>query len=186
MRLHSNVITESDIRNTLRAEQDEGRIARSVGFRVLTQHKSQSHKRAFEVGLNAWDDGTPGRRQAAWGNEGYAATYDEWGWLMGALYQQSDPFAVWGSAKHPTYADAEHFDEVTGMTYNPDKLLSILENGIDPYPYVAPGSSRVGRYGANRHDEQITPWGVPYYLHAPRTAEWVRQFAHLTNEPAHV
>jgi hypothetical protein len=190
MRLHSNVITPQQILDALSAEQAMGRIAPSVRFKVRTQHGSQSHARAYEIQLEATAQvkgdgrraGNSGSYGAMDGSNGYAATYDEWGWLMAHLYS-IDPDAVWGSVKHPQYANRDHFDHITGLTYNPAILLTFLDtptpDGGDPYPYVAPGSSRVGRYGANRHDEQITPWGVPYYLHAPRTAEWVRSFAHL-------
>jgi uncharacterized protein YwbE len=189
MRLHSNVITLDLIVSALTKEQCDGRIANGVSFKILTEHRSTTHARAFEVQLTASQPGK-GRRAGNSGSYGagseYAATYDEWGWLIAALYRV-DPKAVWGSVKHPQYADADHFHDVTGLTYNPDRLLWHLNYGSktiplpaenDPYPYVT-GRDTVGRRGAARKSADDVPaYAVGTWAKLqPRTAEWVRQFA---------
>src|SRR4029079_4807644 len=85
MRLHSNVITSHDIRDALRAEQDAGRIARSVTFKILSNHGSRTHSLAHEVQLSSWEQVKgDGRRVGNSGSYGamddsaYAATYSEW------------------------------------------------------------------------------------------------------------
>lgn len=179
MRLHSNVIRASDVRDALEAEKAAGRIAKSVTFKILVERGSKSHDHACEVQLESWDQVKgDGRRVGNSGSYGamsgeFAATFDEWGHLMSALFRL-DPQAVWGSAKHPQYDGVLDFDAKTGMTYN-HALLGILEGGEsnDPYPWVH--SSRVGRYGSGRSATQ-TWYGLKY---RPRTAQWFAEFAHL-------
>lgn len=106
MRLHSNVITMSDIHKALNECITAGTIAPQVNFKALTRHNSQSHANAFEVQLEAASRkpgdgrraGNSGSYGAMDGSNGYAATYDEWGWVMAALYS-IDPDAVWGSVR---------------------------------------------------------------------------------------
>lgn len=158
MRIHSNTLVAVDFREVLDHEHDAGRIASSVSFKELTVHGSQSHVRAFEVQLESWGkvDGD-GRRSGNSGSYGpmgydsnYAATWDEWGWLLAGLFQ-IDPRAVCGSAKHPTYDGLDDFDNKTAFTYNPPALIGFLrDEGGDPYPYVRKGSRRVGRSGQGR------------------------------------
>jgi hypothetical protein len=210
MRIHSDVIGTHHVIAALKAEQAAGRIAGHVQFRILSTHRSQTHGSAMEVQLEATEKDR-GRRIGAsgsygvtvpceldsrcgrtrghygvcdWSSEVYAATYDEWGWLMAALYCV-DPAAVWGSVKHPAYADADHFHEVTALTYNPDRLLTSLTTGTgpypipgDPYPYVT-GRNTIGRRGASRRSEEDVPaYAVGSWAKLqPRTAEWVRDFA---------
>ena len=185
MRLHSNVITSHDIRDALRAEQDAGRIATTVEFKILTNHGSRTHSLAHEVQLSSWDQvpgdgrrvGNSGSYGAMNPDGGYAATFDEWGWLMAALYRL-DPLAVWGSVKHPQYANSDDFDSKTGETYTLYRLVEQLERGTDPYPYVG-GRQVKARQGAGRYAGPITAWGQQYTKLAPRTAEWYRRFAKL-------
>lgn len=181
MKLHSDILTENDIIGALRTEKEAGRIALTVQFKLLDKRGSRSHTSAFEVQLESWDR-TPGdgRRTGNSGSygamsssdDGYAATYDEWGWLLAALYR-IDPAMVCGSVKHPVYADDADFHNKTGLTYALSDLLTELESGDDPFPYVW-SSPRVGRYGAGRSDsDRYAP------KHRPRTADWYRTFARL-------
>lgn len=183
MRLHSNVIRASDVRDALAAEIKAGRVAASVRFKILVEHSSRSHDFAVEVQLEAWDkaDGD-GRRVGNSGSYGamsgdWAATYDEHGWLFSALYRL-DPLAIWGSAKHPVYDGVLDFDRKTGMSYNL-ALLPLLEAGEDPFPYVYKRQDRVGRRGSCRNDDQATAWGSDIYEIRPRTVAEFREFAKI-------
>src|SRR4029077_18315109 len=142
--------TESDVSHALLSEQAAGRIADTVRFKVLDTRGSRSHERALEVQLESLDrvpgdgrragnSGSYGAMQAEW--DGYAATHDEWGWLLAALYRQ-DAAMVAGTVKHPTYADSADFHERTALTYSLGALLRQLDSAGDPFPYVW-GSPRV-------------------------------------------
>lgn len=189
MRLHTDTLTDQDIRNALRAEINAGRIAPSVAFKTLTLHRSTSHARAFEVQLTSYDKSAgDGRRLGNSGSYGsddsgdYAATYDEWGWLIGALYAL-DESAVWGSVARPQYADREDFDYRTGLTYNPAVLLSWLHTdeygeSCDPYPYRS-GRAAVGRRGAGRVRYDESRQTITYCTLDPRNAADYRAFARV-------
>lgn len=103
MRVHTDVLTKNDL---YRATKHLPGV--SV---ALTQHGSRSRARAFEVRLTgngyARNSGTYGADSTT-----HSATWDEWGAFLSALYE-TDPFAVWGSARYPTYRDAEDFHAVT-------------------------------------------------------------------------
>lgn len=216
MRIHTNRLVTQDFADALASEQAAGRIALSVYFEKLSKHRSQSHDYAFEIQLRA-DRRLPGegRRRpntgasyqtpcpkdarcgrtaghhgsCDWASGEYAATYDEWGWLMAALYEL-DPKAVWGTVKFPQYADREDFDQKTALTYHPQALLDALETGtsgfqvdpetkamtFDPYPWV--GRQEIGRQGANRH--AVKRPGDRWY---PRTVGYAHQ---NTREGSHV
>lgn len=193
MRLHTNNLIEQEIRDALVQEQSAGRIAGHVTFKTLDEHRSRSHFYAFEVqleaarrdnGRRAGNSGSYGAMRPAY--DGFAATFDEWGWLLAALYR-IDPGMLVGSVKYPIYRNSWFFEELTYFTYNPEVLLPLLEDdSYDPYPYVtgrAAGFKRgyqVGRRGANRSDD-------PRAYRArklPRTADEVRRFAYPLDTPA--
>lgn len=192
MRLHSNKLRASHVRDALQAEKDAGRIARHVTFKTLKEHGSRSHEFAVEVQLEASvrDNGRRVGNSGSYGSmsEGdlYAATYDEWGWLIAALYE-IDPYAVWGTVKYPQYADAVDFHHITGMTYDPENLIWYLENGYgDPYPIVTGQGAKakrgylIGRRGANRADSSYRlTWGA---RKLPRTVEEIREYANLNKD----
>jgi hypothetical protein len=190
MRLHSDIITANNVLVALVSEQDAGRIAGSVRFKVLDTHGSKTHAAAHEVQLESVGripgDGRRAGNSGSYGamgwEDGYAATYSEWGWLMAALYR-IDPAAVWGSVKHPQYASAADFHEKTGMTYALGDLLVRLVKGVDPYPYTLPRMVK-GREGAGRFAEKQTAWGRDFTKYAPRNAKWYAEFAHLAAVPA--
>lgn len=168
MRIYTNsrVIDEQVIHNALESEKKAGRIAPHVIFKTLSSHRSNRFDRAFEIQLEALerDNGRRAGNSGSYGAmrpeyDGYAATFDEWGWLLNALYEM-DPYLVVGSPKSPIYRNREDFDEKTGLTYNYSEMLSMLryeeEEGwedADPYPFVLGRGSMRGRYGAGRHSE---------------------------------
>lgn len=194
MRLHTDTLRASHVRDALIAEQAAGRIARTVTFRTLVEHGSRSHATAIEVQLTSYDkEPGDGRRRGNDGSYGamaddYAATYDEWGWLIAAVYAQ-DADAVWGSVKNPYYANRFDFDRKTALSYNPAALIALLEAGdTDPYPMVQKGAhgAKSGRVGAARlndeqHDHLASYWGgeAPWALYRPRTVADIERFARL-------
>lgn len=107
MRIHTS-LTHWQMRQALQAS------GAPIDFEVLEQHASRTHDRAFEVMLS----GTGGR--PAFRNSDFqAATWDEWGAFFGALYTADPKARCGGSAKHPTYRDAEHYHFVTGERFRP-------------------------------------------------------------------
>lgn len=196
MRIHSDVIADlAAIRLELRVEQLAGRIASHVSFKTLAAHASRSHARAFEIQLEA-EERDNGRRAGNSGSygamrpevDGYAATYDEWGWLLAALYRL-DPGMVVGTPKNPTYRDAEHFHEHTAWTYDPMRWLAYVldwptfADERDPFPVVTGQAAKTrrgyleGRRGAGR----VREIERAYWSHKvqPRTVREVVEFAHL-------
>lgn len=167
MRIHtdSTQITIPVIRGILQGQKDLGRIAPSVGFKILDEHKSKTHLQAFEIQLEAYAPGQ-GRRMGNSGSYGagrdYAATYDEWGWLLAGMYKL-DAAMVCGATQHPAYADRASFHEITGETYSPESLVLVLSEDPedDPYPYVF-GRGGLGRYGYGRSDGG-SMFGRPVY-----------------------
>lgn len=156
-------IDERYIRQSLENEKAAGRIAPHVGFKVLTRHSAREYARSFEIQLEAYerDNGRRAGNSGSYGAmspeyDGYAATFDEWGWLLNALYEM-DEYLVVGSPAHPVYDGRTSFDEKTGYTYNYSEMLRILQyeeeegwQDSDPYPYVVGRGGLAGRYGANR------------------------------------
>jgi hypothetical protein len=207
MRIHTTIDSWEKISDALTAEKAAGRIASHVYFKTLRAHRSTAKPYAYEVQLGAKirDDGRRAGNTGSYGSmrpeiDDYAATYDEWGWLLAALYAL-DPWMTVGTPAHPVYADRENFDHKTAYTYNPAELLPLLEaghwptfvdadgyDGGDPYPYVTGRAAKskrgymIGRRGADRHDDSY-----PAYLGrklAPRTPAEVRAFAYPTGVTA--
>lgn len=189
MRFHTNKLTEDRVRQMLAQEQVLDRIASHVDFKILATHGSRTHKRAIEMQLEAGmrDRGRRAGNSGSYGAmrpeyDGYAATYDEWGWLIARMFE-ADPEMVAGSVKHPQYADREDFDEKTAWTYNPLRLLQRLDQGVDPFPFIWGKGARTkrgyleGRAGAGRHRERHGGWGV--IVERPRTVAEVMEFARL-------
>lgn len=202
MRIHSNVIGYTQqIRNALAAEKAAGRIASHVTFKTLAPHRSHSREFAYEVQLEAAqrDNGRRAGNSGSYGAmrpeyDGYAATYDEWGWLLAALYR-IDPAILVGMPSSPYYRDREDFNHKTGLTYDPWAWFAYVNewptfaDSRDPYPYItgrAVGTKRgylIGRRGAGRlHETQGAEharWGRRVE-ERPRTVAEVAEFTHLT------
>ena len=103
MRIHSDILTADDIHA---ATRDLPGV-----YVTASQHSSRARQRAFEVSL----EGNGYRKNTGLygGAEDFAATWDEWGVVIARLFG-IDPHAFWGSAKRPTYADAEESHYLTG------------------------------------------------------------------------
>jgi hypothetical protein len=113
MRIHCDHTNEVGI---FRAESVIADQAPDVVVHILSTHGSRTHKAAYEVALR----GT-GKRHTKRPNTGitgansdeYAATYDDWGHFIAALYQ-NDP-----TAKIGPYKSRTHFHVVTKDKYRP-------------------------------------------------------------------
>jgi hypothetical protein len=188
MRIHTNTLTATDVIDALAAEKAAGRIASHVSFRALAKHGSRSHVRAIEIQLEAEyrDSGRRAGNSGSYGPmqpeyNGYAATYDEWGWLLAALFRLDGQMIV-GTARHPIYQGKHDFDERTAMTYAPTALMYVIARTGDPFPIVTGQAAHtkrgylLGRRGANRVRTQPSYWpGVE----RPRTVAEVAEFARI-------
>lgn len=183
MRIHSNLITSPDaIRGALTAEKLHGRIALATQFKTLTVHRSHSHDHAYEVQLENVEkihgDGRKIGNSGSYGaGENWAATFDEWGWLLAALYCL-DADMVAGP-----YRSRYDFDDRTALTYNPgewQRQYRLL--GFDPYP-VRVSRPLIGRRGFGRVDGNDLPaYAFDHWaFNEPRTPEWIREFANPTH-----
>jgi hypothetical protein len=84
----------------------------------ITQHRSRTHARAFEVQMEGNGSVASQYRTNTDGTK--AATWDEWGVLIGRLYVL-DPDAIWGGKANPIYQSAEHFHWETGNRFRPTR-----------------------------------------------------------------
>ena len=101
MRIHSDILTEQDI---FKATQATG--MENVNGDVST-HGSRSRARALNVLLTGNSTSRPNSGKHGAQNDDYAATWDEWGIFLNALYE-IDPNLV-----TPYYADAYDFHRKT-------------------------------------------------------------------------
>lgn len=117
MKLHTNKLSRSDVREALELSKKAGLVDAAVGFEMLDEKGSRSHSHAFEVQLGWYGDKVrgDGRRWKNSGKDGrgevYAATRDEWGEFI-AYVMYRDPEAVFGPYKSET-----QFQEATGWQY---------------------------------------------------------------------
>lgn len=129
MRVHSNILTESTIREALKNAQSNGRTGETVFFDVLTSHGSRKRKGAFEVQIASstctsfkaagideagYSDKAVKRasrrhtRQWSSGSGNYAPTWHEWGHFISELFWL-DPNAIVG-----VYDGQDSFEHQTG------------------------------------------------------------------------
>lgn len=200
MRIHTNNLTRADLVTALEAEIKAGRIADAVTFKVRTEHRSTVRARSYEVQLESFEPGQ-GRRVGNSGSYGagdnYAATFDEWGFFLAALFRVEKGLLV-GTPRNPIYDGSDDFDDRTGMTYNAPRLLARIRRGYDPYPFtVGRSSNRIGRLGSGRADaddrridrreinaavERFTmgkSQAGQYVRYLPRTVQDVATFHHM-------
>lgn len=201
MKIHTNTIDSwKTIMDALNAERESGRIASHVSFKTLDAKGSRTHKYAYEIQLEAAERDR-GRRAGNSGSygamrpeyDGYAATYDEWGWLLAALFE-IDPDMVVGTVKYPVYKNREDFDEKTAWSYNPKRWLAYVNewptfaDERDPFPIVVGNGARTkrgyfeGRFGANRMRlGSANYWGQK---EQPRTVAEFLKHAHMESVDA--
>lgn len=193
MRIHTSISQATDIYVALGSQKMAGRIAGHVSFKKLEHHGSTIREHGWEIQLEA-NERDRGRRAGNSGSygamqpeaDGYAATFDEWGWLLAALYDL-DPNMVVGSPKNPVYASRVDFDDRTAWTYNPQMWLGYVNewpsfaDERDPFPWIGGRAAKtkrgymIGRRGADRQAE-CPRWGGG--RNEPRTVAEVRAFAY--------
>lgn len=117
--MHSDILTETDIREALAKATRTGNVDRLVDFEVLEARGSRTRKAGYEIRLAWYGEKVKGdgRRWTNTGNGGanvngfYAATYDEWGWFIDELFNR-DPRMVFGH-----YTDRNTFDTMTRFKF---------------------------------------------------------------------
>ena len=130
MRLHSDVLTYTQqIRNIFLEVRGTDRIADHVFLARIETHGSRSRAQAFDISLSAYDklDGEIRHYKNSGGygaSDEYAATYDEWGFFIEALFA-ADPDMIFGGYKgRDNYHDQTRF------------LFAAVVPTPDPYPYI--------------------------------------------------
>jgi hypothetical protein len=154
MKIYSSTVTIDDVRNALTRGRERGIINPATYFAHLRPFAPRRGGRGFDVYLLCADYDGRGRRKPAGYSRGvaegdYAATYDEWGHFIAALYELDE----W--AQIGTYQHRQHFNRVTGDSYDPRMFtLDYRLSGADPYPFVlgSVSNGRSGRVGAGRDD----------------------------------
>ena len=166
--------------NALNECKAAGTVAGHVGFKTLTVHRGgKGFAYALEIqlegtmrdrGRRLGNSGSYGAMQAE--HDGYAATHDEWGFFLAALYRMDEGARCAPNFKHGTalYYDAADFHEKTGRTYDP-AYPDYVERYGDDYGYRT-GRALIGRRGAGRvhYDSSATRWAKE----DERTAEYLR------------
>lgn len=122
MRIHTDL---SMFRMTQLLKADER--LRDVSYIELTEHRSQTHSWAYDVHLtgNYSHSSVNGaaRKRTNSGTHGagyyFAATFDEWGYFFGALYDADPTARSGGTRTRPVYADREDFHDRTHGVYRP-------------------------------------------------------------------
>ena len=183
MRIYFTDNTRPDARDIARLALSEakelGQIASHVGFRTLEEGhpNSQARRQGFETSLEikldalTRDRGRKLRNGAPYGSEDFAATYDEWGFFLAAIYR-IDPNARCGAnwaRDTAIYYDAKNFHDITGRTYDPSYPNHVEEFG-DDYGYRNM-RNQVGRRGAGRIHFEVAKH---YDTEDPRTADFLR------------
>lgn len=164
--------------------KEAGTVARHVRFKTLTSHKGGGDfASALEIQLEAMtrDRGRRAGNSGSYGAmrseyDGYAATYDEWGFFLAALYRMDEDARCAPNFKRDIahYYDAEDFHEKTGRTYDATYPAEVAQWG-DLYRCRS-GRNQIGRRGYGRVHVSQGSANPQWYTHDERTAEWLTQF----------
>ena len=111
MRIHTNIANGAFLAQAMSDAADK---APDVTLHILSEHGSRSHYTAFEVALRG--HGTRHTKRPNTGVRGansdeYAATYDDWGWFLAALYD------IDSTIKTDYYKDRADFHRQTRTAY---------------------------------------------------------------------
>lgn len=107
MKLYTDLLTSSDVHAALNDAQYgyPYHVASDIHFVKFEAAKARKRARCFEVQLGTFDSTTGPTKSRHYKNSGqygadtiYAATYDEWGWFIAAIFA-GDPDAVFGPYK---------------------------------------------------------------------------------------
>lgn len=131
MILHTDTVTESDIRNA----------AHELGLRVVQLNTlgSRSHARKFDVLLS----GSSTRNVNFHDFKG--ATFDEWGFFLNALYAIDETMVVGN-----VYFSSEHFDWATALRFANGPLSADEQHKQHRWNYA--GTSAGGAYRMQQCD----------------------------------
>ena len=147
MRIHSDHLDTLEIRKAA--------TLANVAFTRFTTHGSRTREHAYDVILT----GSSPRRQN--GGDDYAATWDEWGVFLAALFMvDQDAFAK------GAYESAEHFHWSTGNRYTPGFLLQ-GQHRLHKWEWA--GDSATGSY----HMSECGCGAVRRFLHSGTWAQFV-------------
>lgn len=106
MRIHTNHLTGDDLHYALKMAAV---AAPDVELIVQGEHGSRSHRRAFEIALRG--TGKRHTKRPNGGHDGYAATYDDWGWVISAI------MGLESTVTAGPYKGADDFDRQTKNRY---------------------------------------------------------------------
>lgn len=108
MRLHTDLLTESYIRDAISRIGALDRKHQPVAIGGLTTHGSRTKAKAFELQISG-SSVTGGQYGSA---DFRTATWDEWGTVLGLLYA-IDPEMIVGSPGKPVYENRYDFNLAT-------------------------------------------------------------------------
>lgn len=122
MKIHSDILTESDIHAATCAAGMRG-----VDADVITRG-SRSRKRSLDMKLTGTSTRRPNPGTGSRGySDDYAATWDEWGMVINALFD-IDPKAIIGQ-----YPSAAHFHAATRTRF--ENLTAPYQHGNHKFEY---------------------------------------------------
>lgn len=133
MRIHTDI---ENLYTVLRDVAGHGTELPGVGF-DYTEHGSRSHARAFELSLTGTSPYPPGTANYNPGDK--AATWDEWGVVLAAIFAADPAARAGGSAARPIYGSAEHFHHTTAGRFT-DGLPEDTHPRHKWVPVIARGS----------------------------------------------
>jgi hypothetical protein len=133
MRIHSDTLTRQDITDALAA------AGPGVTADDIRRKGSRSRAQSWDVYLFGTSSHRPNARDYA--ADEYAATWDEWGMVLGHLFRVDPNATVPG-----VYADGEHFRWVTGGRF--DTLTPA--DGHRRHRWEFSGDSVTGSYSVQR------------------------------------
>lgn len=120
MKVHSDILSETSVRAALRHAQVIDKVTYDIQFVVFDTKGSRSHCRGFDIQLGTYDKTSGPTKSRRYKNSGqygadsiWAATYDEWGWFLAALFS-IDPDATAGP-----YKGLADFNRQTSDKYTP-------------------------------------------------------------------
>lgn len=154
MRIHSDRLTYRDLIAA-------ARVARADI--EMTDHDSKSRDRAFDVHLTGESRRRPNRRGQG-DPDAYAATWDQWGVFLAALYERDDRLVT------PYYSDASDFADRTGDRFGAPETVMESDGYHDRFvaygwPDDAHGDHRFKFQGVPREQRctkcsAVTRWMV--------------------------
>lgn len=118
MKLHSDKLTDDDVREALGQAKAAGKVTQDVCMVQFMPGGSRSRARSWAIQLGTEDKTSGPTKSRHYKNSGqygrsqvWAATYDEWGWFIAQLFAV-DPDATFGP-----YLGLDSFNAQTASKY---------------------------------------------------------------------